>query len=69
MRRNGKVLAIETDKAHQVIDVNADWFVYIHGDEVLNEKYHYKVRKSMMLNKPPSQFFKTEFVYCQYSNE
>ena len=37
LRKNGQVLAVETDKALAAIDPKADWAVYIQGDEVLHE--------------------------------
>ena len=40
-------MAAETDKASKGIAGDADWGFYIQGDEVLHEKYHDAVRKSM----------------------
>ena len=40
LRKGGAVLAMETDKAFQLIDEKSDWAFYIQGDEVLPEKYH-----------------------------
>lgn len=39
LRKGGQVLAVETDKAFQLIDKNADWAFYIQADEVVHEKY------------------------------
>ena len=39
LRKGGKVLAVETDKAFQLIDPESDWAFYIQGDEVVHEKY------------------------------
>lgn len=36
-RKDGRVLAEETDKAFQAISADADWCVYIQGDEVMHE--------------------------------
>lgn len=40
LRKGGRVLAIETDKAFQLIDKKSDWAFYIQADEVLHEEYH-----------------------------
>ncbi len=40
VRSGGTVLAIETDKAFQLIDPTSDWAFYIQADEVVHEKYH-----------------------------
>jgi hypothetical protein len=39
LRKGGKVLALETDKAFQAINPKADWAFYIQADECLHEKY------------------------------
>lgn len=40
MRSGGAVLAVETNKAFQLIDPESDWAFYIQADEVVHEKYH-----------------------------
>lgn len=40
LRAGGAVLAVETDKAFQLIDPASDWAFYIQADEVVHEKYH-----------------------------
>ena len=47
LRKEGKVLAVETDKAFMAISEKADWCIYIQGDEVLHEKYHDSVKSAM----------------------
>ena len=37
LREGGRVLAVETDKAFRAISPEAEWAVYIQGDEVLHE--------------------------------
>lgn len=37
--KEGKVLAVETDKAFQAVPSDSDWAFYIQGDEVVHEKY------------------------------
>lgn len=39
LRKGGEVLAVETDKAFELIDPKSDWAFYIQGDEVIHEKY------------------------------
>lgn len=46
LRSGGAVLAVETDKAFQLIDPGSDWAFYIQGDEVIHEKYHPAIRKA-----------------------
>lgn len=45
--RDGKPLAIETDKAFQAISEDTDWCFYIQGDEVLHEQYYNEVYQQM----------------------
>ena len=46
-RKDGKVLAIETNKAFKNIPKDADWCFYIQGDEVIHEKYLPIIKKGM----------------------
>jgi hypothetical protein len=43
LRKDGKVLAVETDKAFRLIDPNSDWAFYIQADEVIHQKYHHAI--------------------------
>jgi glycosyltransferase involved in cell wall biosynthesis len=47
LRRDGRVLAVETDKAFEAVSPDSDWALYIQGDEVLHEKYIPTVRQAM----------------------
>ena len=47
LREGGKVLAAETDKAYSAISEEADWAVYIQGDEVMHEDDLPTVRAAM----------------------
>lgn len=40
LRKGGVVLAVETDKAFQLIGDSFDWAFYVQGDEVVHEKYY-----------------------------
>lgn len=44
LRKGGKILAVETNKAFQQISPDADWAFYIQGDEVLPEQYLNNIR-------------------------
>ena len=46
-REGGRVLAEETDKAFQAIGSDADWCVYIQGDEVMHEDGHAEAMEAM----------------------
>lgn len=48
LRDGGKVLAIETDKALKEVSSDCDWAFYIQGDEVVHEKYHDEIRRTML---------------------
>src|SRR5947199_10202903 len=43
LRKGGKVLAVETNKAFRLIAPESDWAFYIQGDEVIHEKYLPKI--------------------------
>ena len=45
LRKGGTVLAVETDKAFQLIDPTSTWAFYIQADEVIHEKYYPAIRK------------------------
>jgi glycosyltransferase involved in cell wall biosynthesis len=47
LREGGRVLAVETDKALRAISPEADWAVYIQGDEVLHEDGLPALREAM----------------------
>ncbi len=49
LRKSGKVLAVETDKAFQAISSDSDWAFYIQGDEVVHEKYLDTIYKEMLI--------------------
>ncbi len=47
LKRDGKVLASETDKAFQAIGTDSDWCIYIQGDEVLHEDGYDAIKTAM----------------------
>lgn len=50
LREGGRVLAVETDKAMDLINPKADWCFYIQADEVFPEKDIKALQLSMKLN-------------------
>ena len=54
IRKGGRVLARETDKAFDAIPDDFDWCFYIQADEVVHEKYHSVIKSEMesCLDKP-----------------
>lgn len=48
LNEGGRVLAFETDKAFKAIAKDADWCVYIQGDEVMHEDGHEEARQAML---------------------
>lgn len=47
VREEGRVLALETNKAMKAIPPDADWCIYIQGDEVLHEDGYAEIRAAM----------------------
>lgn len=47
MKKGGRVLAAETDKALREVPLDSDWSFYIQGDEVVHEKYHEPILAAM----------------------
>ena len=47
LRKNGEVLSDETNKAFDRIPEEYDWAFYIQADEVVHEKYHPAILRSM----------------------
>lgn len=49
LRKGGRVLADETNKAFAAVSKNADWCFYIQGDECVHEKYYDEIHSKMRL--------------------
>lgn len=47
IRTGGHVLAVETNKAFNLISSEFDWCFYLQADEVVHEKYHSTITESM----------------------
>ncbi len=48
LRKGGRVLAQETDKALKEISKDSDWAFYVQGDEVVHEKDLPKIKEAMV---------------------
>lgn len=48
LRKDGKVLAIETDKALAEVSTDTTWAFYIQSDEIVHEKYHQTIKEAML---------------------
>ena len=48
LRKDGKVLAIETDKALAAVSTDTTWAFYIQSDEIVHEKYHQGIKEAML---------------------
>jgi len=46
LRSGGQVLAVETNKAFELISPDSDWAFYIQADEAIHEKYHETILKA-----------------------
>jgi hypothetical protein len=66
LRSGGKVLAVETDKAFQLIDPESDWAFYIQGDEVVHEKYHQVIRDACVRYEHDKQVEGLLFQYLHF---
>ncbi len=63
LRTGGAVLAVETNKAFDAVADDADWCIYIQGDEVLPDEYHAVVYNAMQQYKDDE---KTEGLLFKY---
>lgn len=66
LRAGGAVLAVETNKAFQLIDPYSDWAFYIQGDEAVHEKYHETIRKACLEYKEDAKVEGLLFKYLHF---
>lgn len=66
LRSGGAVLAVETNKAFQLIDPNADWAFYIQGDEAVHEQYHAAILEACLKYKDDSKVEGLLFKYLHF---
>ncbi len=69
-RKDGKVLALETNKALAHISPQSDWIIYIQGDECMHENDHPVIKEAMnyYLNKDTVEalLFRYKHFYGSY---
>ena len=66
LRKGGEVLAVETNKAFQLIDPESDWAFYIQGDEVIHEQYHPAILEACSLYQHDRQVQGLLFNYLHF---
>lgn len=66
LREGGRVLAVETDKAFQAIPKEADWAIYIQGDEVIHEQYLDEIKRKMEMHLTDDQVDGLLFKYAHF---
>ncbi|GAC1394933.1 MAG: hypothetical protein NVSMB63_14160 [Sediminibacterium sp.] len=66
LRSGGSVLAVETNKAFQLIDPASDWAFYIQGDEMVHEKYHGAIREACLRYKDDKRVQGLLFKYLHF---
>ena len=66
LRSGGAVLAVETNKAFQLIDPNADWAFYIQGDEAVHEQYHAAIKDACIKYKDDPKVEGLLFKYLHF---
>ena len=66
LRKDGKVLAIETNKALKAVSPDTTWGFYIQCDEVVHEKYHDTIRAAMQQYKDNPEVEGLLFKYTHF---
>ena len=66
LRKGGQVLAVETDKAMDLIGPGFDWAFYIQADEVIHEMYHPAILDAMNRWKNDAQVEGLLFDYVHF---
>ena len=66
LRKGGAVLAVETDKAFNLIDPESTWAFYIQADEVIHEKYYDTIKKGCELYKDNKKVQGLLFKYIHF---
>jgi hypothetical protein len=66
LRKGGKVLAIETNKAFDAISKDSDWCFYIQSDECVHEQYLPAIKNAMHLYKDDKQVDGLLFDYVHF---
>ncbi len=66
LRKGGRVLAVETNKAFDAVSPDSDWAFYIQGDEVVHEKYLPTIKAAMEQYKDDAKVDCLVFKYLHF---
>ena len=66
LKRSGRVLAVETDKAYAALPPNIDWAIYVQADEVVHEDDLETIRTAMEYHKDNPQVEGLLFSYLHF---
>lgn len=66
LKADGKVLAVETNKALDATAADSDWLFYIQADEVVHEKYHPAIVQAMQQYKDDKRVEGLLFHYTHF---
>jgi hypothetical protein len=66
VRTGGTVLALETDKAFQLVNPSSDWAFYIQADEAIHEQYHTSILEACNKYKDDKQVEGLLFKYLHF---
>ncbi len=66
LRSGGTVLAVETNKAFELIDPESTWAFYIQGDEAVHERYHQNILDACKLYKDDKRVEGLLFKYLHF---
>ena len=66
LREGGRVLADETNKAFDQVPPDADWCIYIQGDEMIHEQYYPVIQEAMEKYKDDSRVEGFLFKYLHF---
>jgi len=66
LKKDGLVLAIETDKALDNVAADSDWCFYLQADEVVHEKYHDVIFDAMVKYKDDERVEGLLFKYLHF---
>lgn len=66
LRKGGKVLAVETQKAKEHVSKDSDWLFYIQADEIIDDTFHDEIYNSMYLWKDNEKVEGLVFDYLHF---
>lgn len=66
IREGGRILAVETDKAFDLVPTEADWAFYIQADEVIHEKFYESIYQAALKYKDDPRVEGLVFKYLHF---